>query len=78
MKAVWVFDEKEPAMGKAWLTMNNLKKHIFRLRNPHFWLTPAIAEEIEEDFMKQWNMMLTDLHFVGAMLNPYLWGLVEL
>ena len=28
--------------------------------------------------MKQWDMMLTDLYYVGAMLNPYLWGLVEL
>ena len=31
MKALWVFDGKEPAMEKAWLTMNNLRKHIFRL-----------------------------------------------
>ena len=31
MKALRVFDGKEPAMGKAWLTTNNLRKHIFRL-----------------------------------------------
>ena len=35
MKALRVFDGKEPAMGKAWLTMNNLRKHIFRLRCVH-------------------------------------------
>ena len=29
MKALRVFDGKESAMGKAWLTMNNLRKHIF-------------------------------------------------
>ena len=78
MKALRVFDGKEPAMGKAWLTMNNLRKHIFKLRYPPFFLTPAIAEEIEENFMKRWDMMLTDLHYVGAMLNPYLRGHMEL
>ena len=70
MKALWVFHGKEPAMGKALLTMNNLRKHIFRLQYPPFSLTPTIAEEIEENFMKRWDMMLTDLHYVGAMLNP--------
>ena len=72
MKALQVFDGKEPAMGKAWLTMNNLRKHIFRLQYAPFLLTLAIAEEIEENFMKRWDMMLTDLHYAGAMLNPYL------
>ena len=78
MKALRVFDGKEPAMGKAWLTMNNLRKHIFRLRYALFFLTPAIAEEIEENFMKRWDMMLTDLHYAGAILNPYLRGHMEL
>ena len=78
MKALRVFDGKEPAMGKAWLTMNNLRKHIFRLRYAPFSLTPAIAEEIEENFMKRWDMMLTDLHYARAMLNPYLRGHMEL
>ena len=78
MKALRVFDGKEPAMGKAWLTMNNLRKHIFRLRYPPFLLTPAIAEEIEENFIKRWDMMLMDFHYVRAMLNPYLRGYMEL
>ena len=78
MKALRVFDGKEPAMGKAWLTMNNLRKHIFRLWYAPFSLTLAIAEEIEENFMKRWDMMLTDLHYAGAMLNPYLGGHMEL
>ena len=78
MMALWVFDGKEPAMEKAWLRMNNLRKHIFRLWYPSFSLTPAIAEEIEENFMQRWDMMLTDLYYVGAMLNPYLRGHMEL
>ena len=28
--------------------------------------------------MKRWHIMLTDLHYVGAMLNPYLRGHMEL
>ena len=78
MKALRVFDGKELAVGKAWLTMNNLRKHIFRLPYPPFSLTPAIAEEIEKNFMKRWDMMLTDLHYAGAMLNLYLRGHMEL
>ena len=78
MKALRVFNGKEPAMGKAWLTMNNLRKYIFGLRYAPILLTPAIAEEIEENFMKRWDMMLTDLHYAGAMLNPYLRGHMEL
>ena len=65
-------------MGKTWLTMINLRKHIFKLRYAPFSLTPAIAEEIKENFMKRWDMMLTDLHYAGAMLNPYLRGHMEL
>ena len=78
MKALRVFDGKEPAMEKAWLTMNNLRKYIFRLRYAPFSLTPAIAEEIEENFMKRWDMMLTNLYYAGAMLDPYLRGHIEL
>ena len=47
-----MFDGKEPAMGKTWLTIKNLRKHNFRLQNPLFLLILAIAEEIEENFMK--------------------------
>ena len=65
-------------MGNAWLTMNNLRKHIFRLRYPPFSLTPVVTEEIEENFMKRWDMILTDLHYTRAMLNPYLRGHMEL
>jgi hypothetical protein len=31
LKALQVFDGREAAMERAWLTMNNLKKHIFNL-----------------------------------------------
>jgi hypothetical protein len=26
---------------------------------------------LEENFTNRWDMMLTDFHYVGALLNPY-------
>jgi hypothetical protein len=65
-------------MGRAWLTMNNLKKHIFNLRNPPFNLPVRIAMTLEENFTKRWDMMLTDFHYAGALLNPYLKDVLEI
>ena len=31
IKALRVFDERTPAMAKAWLEINNLKRHMFNL-----------------------------------------------
>jgi hypothetical protein len=53
LKALRVFDGREPAMGRAWLTMNNLKKHIFNLQNPPFNLPARIATTLEENFTKR-------------------------
>jgi hypothetical protein len=69
LKALRVFDGREPAMGRAWLTMNNLKKHIFNLRNPPFNLPARIATTLEENFTKRWDMMVTDLYYAGALLT---------
>jgi hypothetical protein len=78
LKALRVFDGREAAMGRAWLTMNNLKKHIFNLRNPLFNLPARIATTLEENFTKRWDMMLMDLHYAGALLNAYLKDVLEI
>jgi hypothetical protein len=78
LKALIVFDRREAAIGRAWLTMNNLKKHIFNLQNPPFNLPARIATMLEENFTKRWDMMLTDLYYVGALLNPYLKDVLEI
>jgi hypothetical protein len=78
LKALRVFDGWKPVMGKAWLTMNNLKKHIFNLQNPLFNLLGRIIATLEENFMKRWDMMVTDLHYTGALLNPYLKDVMEI
>lgn len=66
------FDGHTPAMGRAWLAMNNLRKHVFGLRNAPFSLDPTIATRFEMQFKRRWKMMMTDLHYAGALLNPYL------
>jgi hypothetical protein len=78
LKALRVFDRWDPIMGRAWLTMNNLKKHIFNLRNPPFNLPGRIAATLEENFTKRWDMMVTDLHYTGALLIPYLKDVMEI
>jgi hypothetical protein len=78
LKALRVFDGREAAMRRAWLTMNNLKKHIFNLRNSPFNLLARIATTLEENFTKRWDMMLTNLHYEGALLNPYLKDVLEI
>jgi hypothetical protein len=78
LKALRVFDGWEPTMERAWLTMNNLKKHIFNLWNPPFNLPARIATTLEENFTKRWDMMVTDVHYAGALLNPYLKDVLEI
>lgn len=76
--ALRLFDGREPAMGRAWHAMNNLKKHILRLREPPFSLPRGIADELEDNFTNRWEMMTTDLHHAGALLNPYLRDVPEI
>jgi hypothetical protein len=78
LKALQVFDGREAAMERAWLTMNNLKKHIFYLQNLLFNLLARIAVTLEENFTKRWDMMLTDLYYADALLNPYLKDVLEI
>jgi hypothetical protein len=65
-------------MGRAWLNMNNVKKHVFKLCSNPFFLPPPIATHLERSFMKRWDMVCTDLHLAGALLNPYLKDIVEI
>ncbi|KAG0614420.1 hypothetical protein M758_6G175300 [Ceratodon purpureus] len=53
--AALTFDGQTPAMGRAWLAMNNLKKHVICLQGDPFFLDPAIARRFETHFMKRWK-----------------------
>jgi hypothetical protein len=51
IKALRVFDEYTPAMAKAWLEMNNLKRHMFSLQEPDFNLPAPMGACLEAQFM---------------------------
>jgi hypothetical protein len=65
-------------MAKAWLEMNNLKRHVFSLQEPNFNLPASMAARLEAQFMNRWDIMLTDLHYTGALLNPFLMNVMEI
>ena len=78
IKALQVFDKRTPAMAKAWLEMNNLKRHEFNLWHPGFNLPTSMAVRLEAQFMRRWNMMLIDLHYSSALLNPLFMNVIEI
>jgi hypothetical protein len=78
IKALQVFNECTPAMAKAWLKMNNLKRYVFSLQEPDFNLPTPMAARLEAQFMHRWDMMFTDLHYARALLNPFLMNITEI
>lgn len=76
--ALRVFDGKTPAMPKAWLVMKSLKEHVYSLEGPPYFLDSVTARKFEKNFDARWNLMRTDLHYAGALLNPYLQDVEEL
>jgi hypothetical protein len=78
IKALRVFDGCTPAMAKAWLEMNNLKRHVFSLQEPNFNLPASMATRLEAQFMHRWDMRLTDLQYAGALLNPFFMNVMEI
>lgn len=65
-----MFDDVEQAMGKV--DDKELEKLVLSLRYHHIKLLHNIATLTKEDFYNRWHIMTTDLHHVGAMLDPYL------
>jgi hypothetical protein len=78
IKALRVFDGRTPAMAKAWLEMNKLKRHVFSLQEPDFNLPAPMAARLETQFMHRWDMMLTDLHYACTLLNPFFMNVMEI
>ena len=59
-------------MDKAWLVMKNVEKHVLGLRDPPFSFERRYAIPAIDAFYKRWDMFRTDLHYAGALLNPFL------
>ena len=54
--------------------MLDLETHIREFVEPPFALSVDLATETMFTFQNRWWMMLTDLHWIGAMLNLVLRG----
>jgi len=59
-------------MPKAFVMMLALKEHVYSLKEAPFFLDPEVVARFEKQFNARWKMMLTDLHYVATLLNPYL------
>ena len=70
--ALWEFDAKEPTMGKFLAILHDLEKHVLALRTEPFNLDSDFADLAERQFYARKQMISTDLHSAGALLNPYL------
>ena len=69
VKVLCVFDSKAPTMGLAWKVMHDRETHVHKFVEPPFALSTDLATEAMFTFQNRWWMMLTDLHWAGAMLN---------
>ena len=74
VKAFCVFDGKAPTMGLAWKVMHDLETHVCEFVQPPFALSADLAAEPMSTFRHRWWMMLIDLHWAVAMLNPIFYG----
>ena len=66
-------------MELVWKVMHDLETHVRKFVEPPFALSTDLAAEAMFTFQNRWWMMLTDLHWVGAILNPILrgWALLD-
>jgi hypothetical protein len=72
MWALRDFDGKDPYMGKILHIFHNLEKHVVSFRGEPFRLDHDMADPMEDAFYNRWTMVKTNLHYAGALLNPYL------
>jgi hypothetical protein len=72
MWALWDFDGKGPCMEKILHIFCNLEKHVVSLRGEPFRLNHNMTDPNEDAFYNHWTMVKKDLHYAGALLNPYL------
>ena len=59
-------------MGKVLPILRDLEKHVLALRTEPFNLDSDFADLAERQFYARKQMISTDLHSAGALLNPYL------
>jgi hypothetical protein len=65
------FDGKHPCMGNVYIIMRTLQHHVAALRNTPFNMPGHLVEPLEVALRKREAMVASDLHYVGALLNPH-------
>ena len=63
---------KTPCMGKVLHITRKLEEHVLTLSEKPFYLSSHLAIPLVKSFYERRKMVETDLHYAGALLNPYL------
>ena len=76
MKAIVValkeFDGKQPCIGNFYMIMRALRHHVAALQNAPFNMPKNLVEPFEDVLRNKKALVASDLHYVGALLNPHL------
>jgi hypothetical protein len=72
MAALKEFDGKQPCMGNVYIIMRALRHHVAALHNAPFNMPSNLVEPLEVALRNIEAMVVSDLHYIGALLNPHL------
>jgi hypothetical protein len=66
------FDGKQPCMGDVYMIMRALHHHVAALHNAPFNMSSDLVEPLEVALRNREDLVASDLHYAGALLNPHL------
>jgi hypothetical protein len=66
------FDGKQPCMDDVYIIMRALRHHVVALCNAPFNMPGDLVEPLEVVLRNREAMVASDLHYMGALLNPHL------
>jgi hypothetical protein len=66
------FDGKQPCMNNVYMIMRALRHHVAALHNALFNMPSDLMEPFEVVLRNREALVASDLHYVGALLNPHL------
>jgi hypothetical protein len=65
-------DGKQPCMDNIYMIMRAVRHHVAALHNAHFNMPSNLVEPLEVALRNREALVASDLHYAGALLNPYL------
>jgi hypothetical protein len=72
MAALKEFNGKQPCMGNIYIIMRALLHHMAALCNAPFNIPSDLVEPLKVVLKNREALVASDLHYVGALLNPHL------